>query len=125
MSTERVIDRALRVARTLGAHRRPVALADLRQGYWDAYPEATAGQSADSFDATISFHTVNMQSRFPKPGDPGAQAPWKTEPLFARVGPGEYRLLSDAELSRFRELLEAGDPRVLASEYDAVQVLGS
>lgn len=95
------------------------------QGYWDAYPDATTGQSSDSFDATIRYHTVNIQSRFPKPSDPGALDSWKTEPLFARVGPGEYRLLSEAELSRFRQLLEAGDPRVLASEYDAGQVLGS
>lgn len=114
---ETVIDGLLEVACELGADEQPVALGDLFAAYVAAFPER-AGQKEDSFSATLSYHCVNMRSRFPRPKEPTALAAWMSRPLFKGVRRGWYQLLSEADLAWFRRALAEGDERVFLPEYD-------
>ena len=111
-----VIDGALEVACKLGADEHPVSISELFQAYSMAFPER-AGQTFDSFAASLNFHCVNMQSRFPKPQEPKRTAGWMTRPLFKRVSRGAYQLLTQDELAWFRKALAEGDEMVFRAEY--------
>ena len=65
----------------------------------------------------MNYHVINMRSRFPKPQEPGARASWLTRPLFKRVAPGQYMLLTEAELAWFRNAVARGEPLVFRDEY--------
>ncbi len=113
-----MIDLGLAAARAIGADHHPVSLADLHAAYLRANPGISKGSTLDSFGATLNYHTINMRSRFPEPRNKQQFTSWLTRPLFKRVAYGQYMLLSPEDLAHFRRLVEAGDPRIYADEYD-------
>lgn len=108
------IDDILEVARSLTADRKDIPLIELREAYRRKFP---GGASDDSVDATLNSHCINMKSRFPKPKEPKATAPWLTRPLFKRVDRGVYRLLTEVELAWFKAAVKADDPVIYRDEY--------
>lgn len=113
-----MIDLILETAQGLGLAVAPQGLTDLHRAYLRNHPDTTVGRSQDSFDATLNYHVINMRSRFPKPREPRARANWLTRPLFKRVAPGQYMLLSAAELAWFRDAVERDEPLIFRDEYD-------
>ena len=119
-----MIDLILETARRLGLEREPRGLTELHRSYLRDHPQTTVGRSQGSFDATLDFHCINMPSRFPKPREPRAPAAWMRRPLFKRVAPGQYMLLSDAELRWFQGAMRRDYPLIWRAEYD-VPLAGS
>jgi hypothetical protein len=71
-----MIDLILETAQRLRLDHAPRSLAELHRVYLRDHPDITAGRSEGSFSASLNFHTINMQSRFPKSRDPRMPAPW-------------------------------------------------
>jgi hypothetical protein len=114
-----IIDLVMPVASGIGADRHSVSLEDLHEAYLRAYPGIGKGVTRDSFAATISYHCINMRSRFPDASQKQKRADWITRPVFKRVGWGQYMLLSPEELEAFHFLWERNHPGIYADEYEA------
>ncbi len=108
----------LETARRLGLDRAPRGLTELHRAYLQDHPGTTVGRSQGSFDATLNLHVINMRSRFPKPREPRARANWLSRPLFKRVAPGRYMLLTAPELAWFREAVARNEPLVFRDEFE-------
>ncbi len=113
-----MIDLILETARRLGMDRAPRGLSELHRAYLRDHPDATVGRSEGSFSATLNYHTINMQSRFPKPQEPRAPASWLKRPAFKRVGHGQYLLLTEAEVAWFQGALARDDSLIWQGEYE-------
>jgi hypothetical protein len=113
-----VIDLAFDAAHMIGADQRPVSLSELHEAYLQMNPSIGKGVTRESFGATINFHTINMRSRFPDANNKKRPAPWLSRPVFQRVTHGKYKLLSEAEIERFRYRVEQDDTRIFQDEYD-------
>lgn len=113
-----VIDLSIKAALELGADKHPISLADLHKAYLRANPGITKGITRDSFDATIGYSTINMRSRFFYPNDKRRRTTWLTRPVFKRVAPGRYMLLSPDEIQMFHKRVEEDDPRIYQDEYN-------
>lgn len=121
----RLADLAYWTANQLGGDKTPVSLARMHRRYREHWPSARAGQSLTSFSAVVSYHTINMPARFPAPNAPRDDAGWIRDPLFYRVGRGQYQTLTGSQVERFRRAVSNGDARIFAPEYEALDVIGA
>ena len=69
----------------LGAHSRPVALADLFDAYRRAYPSIGTNAMRAHFETIVQAHCVNRRARFPDASNPHQAAAWLSRPLFKGV----------------------------------------
>lgn len=120
-----VIDLCVEVAKAIGAYNHSVSLADLRRAFLRAYPDIEKGKPQNSLEAAVSYHTINMRSRFHNPQNKRMPDSWQSRPVFKRVARGRYMLLSDEEVSQFLQFLKEDDERIYQSEYDADELLSS
>lgn len=118
----RMIDYIIEAARSAGAHTQPVRLSELFRGFREQFPDLPVGGTEGSYSATLNFHTINMKSRWNRQIPEESQS-WLREPLFKRVGRGQYMLLSPGEITAFQKAWAAGDPLVRADEFDVDQLI--
>jgi hypothetical protein len=116
---QNMIDLIIKVARQIKADRQPVSLGQLHSAYLRAYPGIGKGNTLAGFSATVNYHTINMRSRFIDKDDPRKRpASWLSQPAFKRVSRGQYMLLSDEEINRFRRCVDKDDPQIYEDDYN-------
>ena len=101
--------------RKLGGDNRCVRLKEIIEKVYLMYPETSS--ASDAISAELNYHTINMQSRFPNPANPRAQASWMKVPRFYRCEVGMYRLLNEDEIKLFEQALKRDCEVIFKSEY--------
>lgn len=117
-----LIDLIITVAHGIGADQHPVSLGELHAAFLRAYPGIGKGASRESFTATVTYHCINMRSRFPDAGNRRKPAYWLSRPTFKRVQRGRYMLLSQAEIALFQRCLACQSPLVYAGDYEVADL---
>ena len=99
----RAIDLLVEAAKSLRADQKSVALMNIRKKAMKL-DKQNSFNSEDGLDAELSYHTVNMRSRFINSidRDKNSFPAWKSEPFFYRVDRGIYKLLTEDEKKLFK-----------------------
>lgn len=119
---EQYLEPLMNATRALGGDRAFIRLRRIREKTGEIYPEVR-GIRDEVLDAIINYHTINMRARFGDkswmfPIEGFERAPWLSNPTFLRGNRGEYRLLSEEELSVFHRLQEGGNQIIWQPEYN-------
>ncbi|MEW6282634.1 MAG: hypothetical protein AB1758_28755, partial [Candidatus Eremiobacterota bacterium] len=111
------VDRILHVMKKLGAADSPVTLEQVEsegRGFFTHHTSRTR--------KWVYGHCVNSPARF---RIAGLGPLWEERPLFKRVAPRHYMLLTPEEIGRYRRLLRRNDPRIARPTFNADRVLRS